>query len=154
MKAWLKKLIAWLNHLADEGKQTMDGISGEASAIVTDAAQTVEHVVSNAVSGAEAAMQATAVVVEADASKILAEATPLAAAVVSSVDTVLGRIKDLLDSSQQPVGYWSEITTLAKALNSDADAVIAKVKQLIEYSGMPAKAWDEIVALAKKLAAA
>ena len=145
MKAWLKRLIAWLNRLADEGKQDMDGISGEASAVVADATQTIEHVVSNAVSGVETAVH------DAAASKVLAEIKPIATA---SVDNVLGHIKALLDGSQQAVGYWSEITTLAKALNSDVDAVIAKVKQLIEYSGTPAKAWDEIVALAKKLATA
>ena len=151
MKAWLKRLIAWLNRLADEGKQDMDGISGEASAVVADATQTIEHVVSNAVSGVETAVHDAAAVTEAAASKVLAEIKPIA---TTSVDNVLGHVKALLDGSQQTVGYWTEITTLAKALNSDVDAVIAKVKQLIEYSDTPVKAWDEIVALAKKLATA
>ena len=152
LRNWIKRLTAWLETFADEGKRDMSEISSEVAAVADGGLQAVERVVTTAVSDVETIVRDGTSIAEEAASKVLTEVAPKAVS-VAGVDPVLGKIKDLLDGSQQSVACWPEVTALAKALDSDADTVVAKVKQLVDYAGQPPKAWDEIVVLAKKLAA-
>lgn len=136
MRTLIKKLIAWLEGLADEGKRDMNVIEGE---VVTTAEGTVHPDVY--LGGGQP--------LELDVSHVAS--LPPASQSMPAVDQVLGKIKDLLDLTQQPVKLWDDVATVAKALHSDVPSVVAKIKELLEWSAQPVKAFDEIATLAIKL---